>query len=627
MCDLTDYAELVKKAQLGDRGSLDRLAEAARVRLHEYVFRLTLDEDLTGDILQESILEMLRIFGKLRRAEKFWPWLCGIAFNKVRNHYGKSWRRKTRAFSETGYEPEKQSRDDTLAEVVTDELKHIVLRSVEQLSPSHRAVLTMRCYDHLSYAEIARLVGCSEIGARALFCRAKKSLARRLADYGLGKGSLVLALVVFGKVTAANEATAAQVAVSAATLEAGPLAALLAAAGGKTGLIVLATAGTLAVGIPASIGTDRERAASAPAAASSRTNVLPAPPWQSQSSAQQECWYYFPSGGSDPVMMRLVESGPAGENPACRVLQNQYANYLYDARGATVHITNHRIWKPDLSVMRLPTDPPAFSDFLSQVEGHTTDIEPITSDRRGLLVIAKQQRDRDRPLWHVERHLNVLNEEYFLFSWPDSVRMIDERDAMHQQGWAYFEIAGQVAGRIVSGAGRLPLVYAAIRGHYPWLKLSVGGRPAFVDTPAGARIYDDAGRISARLAPGSFFAGLPRPWMGLHTLDTVRRDAAEQRLRFDTAYDRDTGHGTVTVYAEGFRLVYTVNVARDVVEAITLLPTTGDEFDPLGELRFTYYQDAPEFSEVFTAPPNIRSGSSAQPADGILWLKRLAERR
>jgi RNA polymerase sigma-70 factor, ECF subfamily len=105
MCDLADYAEMVKKAQLGDRDSLNHLAEAARVRLHEYVFRLTLNEDLTGDIVQETILEMLRIFGKLRRTEKFWPWLYGIAFNKVRNHYGKRWRRKTRAFSETDYEP------------------------------------------------------------------------------------------------------------------------------------------------------------------------------------------------------------------------------------------------------------------------------------------------------------------------------------------------------------------------------------------------------------------------------------------------------------------------------------------------------------------------------------------
>ena len=44
MDDPADYIELVRKAQLGDKESLDRLAEAARVRLAEYVHRLTLEE-------------------------------------------------------------------------------------------------------------------------------------------------------------------------------------------------------------------------------------------------------------------------------------------------------------------------------------------------------------------------------------------------------------------------------------------------------------------------------------------------------------------------------------------------------------------------------------------------------
>ncbi len=625
MCDRTDTAEWVKRAQLGDRDSLNRLAEAARVRLHEYVFRLTLNEDLTGDLVQETILEMLRIFGKLRRAEKFWPWLYGIAFNKVRNHYGKSWRRKTRAFTETGYEPTKPSRDDTLAEVVTDELRHIVLRSVEQLSPSHRAILTMRCYDHLSYSEIARLVGCSEIGARAMFCRAKRSLAHRLAEYGLGKHSLLLALVVFGKVTAANKAAAAQVAVSAATLEAGPVAALLALTAGRTGLVALAAAGTLAAGIPISIATHQESKPALVATSTSRPSELPGTPWLSQSPAQQECWYYFPTGDSTPVMIRLLESDAAGQTPRCRVLQNQYANHIFDERSGAVHITNYRIWQPDLSVMRLPTDGPDFSQFITAVEGKAGNMEPTAGNRRGLLVICKQRRDRENLSWHVDRHLNVLDEEYFQFSWPASMRVIDDRDATHARRWTYFRIEGQLGGKTVSGMGRLPFVHASTRRHYPWLKLSVGGRLAFVDTPTGARIYDHTGNVAARLVGGSLFAGLARPWMGLHAIDTVRRDAAEQRLRFDTDYDSTTGCATITVYTRALILVYTVNMMNDVVETITFFRDTVSASDRLGELRFAYLQDATEAEGAFATPAGISSGSSAEHAPGILWLERLAQ--
>ena len=92
MTDHENYAELVKKAQLGDKECLNRLAEAGRVRLHEYVFRITLQEDLTQDIVQESILEMFKVFNKLKQAERFWDWLEGIAFNKIRSHYGRLWR-------------------------------------------------------------------------------------------------------------------------------------------------------------------------------------------------------------------------------------------------------------------------------------------------------------------------------------------------------------------------------------------------------------------------------------------------------------------------------------------------------------------------------------------------------
>jgi hypothetical protein len=250
-------------------------------------------------------------------------------------------------------------------------------------------------------------------------------------------------------------------------------------------------------------------------------------------------------------------------------------------------------------------------------------MEPMTGNKRGLLVICRQQRDGENLMWRINRHLNVLNEEYFLSSWPDSVRVIDDRDPMHERGWTYFEVDGEIAGRRVSGRGRLPFVYAAARVHYPWLELSVGGRPAVVDTPAGARIYDGTGRVSSRPAGGSFFAGLPRPWTGLHAIDTIRRDAAEQRLRFETTYDSDNGCATITAHAEDFALIYTVNLEMDVVEAITFCTEATAGPTRLGELHFTYLQEADEVAGAFAAPANVNSGSAPRQKDGMLWLRRL----
>jgi hypothetical protein len=226
-------------------------------------------------------------------------------------------------------------------------------------------------------------------------------------------------------------------------------------------------------------------------------------------------------------------------------------------------------------------------------------------------------------MWRINRHLNVLSEEYFQFSWPESTPLIDDRDAMHRRGWTYFKIEGQVAGRSVSGSGRLPFIHAAARAHHPWLELSVGGRPAFVDTPAGARIYDRAGHVKAKLAGGSFFAGLPRPWVGLHAIDTIRRDAAEQHLPFDTIYDSSTGCATITVHADDLTLIYTVNMKTDVIETIAFSTNTTPAPTHLGEIRFTYLQEADGAADAFATPADVRPGSTPQQEAGMLWLRRL----
>src|SRR4030042_3002755 len=134
MINHKEHAELVTKARLGDKECLNRLAEAARVHLREYVLRLTLNEDLTQDIVQESILEMFKVFDKLKRAEKFWSWLDGSAFNKIRSHYGRQWRHKTVSLSDLGREFTTEGSQSALAEMVNEELKQIVLRSMRELA-------------------------------------------------------------------------------------------------------------------------------------------------------------------------------------------------------------------------------------------------------------------------------------------------------------------------------------------------------------------------------------------------------------------------------------------------------------------------------------------------------------
>jgi RNA polymerase sigma-70 factor (ECF subfamily) len=618
MINYEEHAELVRKARLGDKECLNRLAETARVHLGEYVLRLTLREDLTQDIVQESILEMFKVFDKLKRAEKFWSWLDGIAFNKIRSHYGRQWRHKTISLSDIDRQIAIGDSQSALADMVNRELKQIVLISMRELSPRYRAVLTMRCYKDMPYSEIAGLMGCTEFGAQSLFYRAKKALAKKLSRHGLGKGYLLAALVLFGKLTASTEAAAANVSVTAATLKVGAAASLAAMVTSKTAIVSVATTAAIAGGtMVATFGTGKIDIGPERINAQTSFNT----PARTVAKGMEQCWYFFPEGPGRPVMMRLLKFNTSGKNSFCRSLQNQHANYYYDKN--TINVNNFRMYSSDLSVARLPTDGEDLSRFISQVEGRQADMERVSSRGKGLLVISKRSSEHGGRIWRTDRHFNVLDEEYFQFDWPQDARIIDNRDEMHKRGWTYFRITGRVNGKQVSGTGRMPFVYASSGQSGPWLNLQLANGTKIIDSASGACVFDGSGKAVAIYAAGSFFKGLGRPWMGLHTIDTVRRDAAEKQVWFEARHLPGGSRAEVVLTQEQTRLVYSIDMETDVIEKITFSAGNGGE----GELEFSYLQNIDNLGNEFTRP---RIGSYRRPQQnppGMLWLATLVNSR
>lgn len=618
MINHKEHAELVKQAQLGDKGSLSRLAEVATVYLREYVWRITLQEDLTEDIVQESILEMFKVFNKLKKAERFWAWLNGIAFNKIRSYYGRQWRHKTTSLSDVDHEIATEESQNALADMVNRELKLIVIRSMRELSPRHRAVLTMRCYKEMAYSDIARLMGCSEFGAQALFYRAKKALAKKLSSHGLGKGYLLMALVLFGKLTAATEATAANVSVTAATLKVGAAASLAAIVTSKTAIVSLTAAGTIAASTVAiTHGTDNTD--NGPQKTGAQTSLVT--PQQQADRPVEQCWYFFPEGSGGPVTVRLLEFSKSGKQSFCQYLQNLHTNYSSDK--TTVYMNNYRIYNPDLSVRRLPTDSEDLSRFISELEGKPANMEYFVGKGKGLLVISKRSSDNGDRIWRIDRHFNVLEEEYFQYDWPQSAKIIDNRDPMHRRGWTYFRITGRINGQPVSGAGRMPFVYATSRRFSPWLKLQLGSNLRIVDNGTAACVLDASQEALVEYPGGSFFKGMGRPWMGLHTIDTVRRDAAEKQVSFETKKIPSDSKVEIILTHEQVNLIYSIDMETDVIEKITFSADSGDE----GEMRFSYLQDIDNIGSEFTRPGigNYRRPQQSPP--GMLWLAKLINNR
>ncbi len=607
--------ELIRRAQLGDKQCLGQLAQQARERLRTYVYRLTQRDDLAQEIVQESLLEMCKVLGKLKKADRFWPWLYGIAINKLRRHYRTEQKQQRLAVSGAERRGTLKERQDGLENLVSEELKQIISTAMQKLRTRHKAVLIMRCYDGMTHSEIAESMGCSEFSTRMLFLRAKKALQRELSRNGFGKGSLLAALVLFGKMTAPSKAAAAQVTVAASAMKVGLLTGIVGVATTKTAIVSFTAATALTAGTivstsgPWKQGTEGPRPSVADQAIGQ---------FDQNSNAEEEYWYYFPQGPAKPMMLR-AKSGTASDKSYWQILQNDRANYYY--HNNSVHINNYRMWAKDLSVLTVPTDNPRLTDFLCKVEPSTKAMNHIAAKGRGLLLIAARSKAKDiNQSWAV-RHYNVLEEDYFQSDWPATAKVFDNRDAMHKRGWTYFRVSGKVNGQNVFGTGRMPFVYATSEQYRPWLRLQVGSL-MIVDTYTEAYLNRLQSDQFETYTGGSFFKGLTRPWMGIHTIDTVRRDAAEQRISFETKHTPGSQFAQVELIYKGLKIIYKIDMEMDAIDEITFSTDQGNK----GNLKFSYLQsiEGAGATEEFKPPrPKRRKASNSSP--GLLWLVQLVE--
>lgn len=635
MSEEQTFIKVVELARQGHKESRDELARQAELKLRAYIYRVTLDHDLTQDLSQEALLEMLRSLGSLQKIDRFWPWLYRIAQSKIQQHYRYK-QRKAAISASVSYrdflsQHADHCQDDGLRRLLQKELSKTVMTAMKDVRPQYRAVLSLRCFDQLSYPDIALAMNCNEVKARVLFCRAKQAVKKQLTHRGLGKGLLVMCLGLFGKLTAPSEAAGATTVLAAST-KVGLATTLIAAAGTKVGVATVTAAAGAAIALGAVVGPavfsepalpERNQVRSFHYTVQSRSRELGAV--SSISKGAYEQWYYFPDGVDGPVFMRMQRWNSSQTRKLCAWLQNDQGNYYYHAGLKKVYISNYRLWLGSLRVRRLPTDTPEFTGFLSQIEGDTEGVKYSRDDETGLVTAAVDDRFVDAPHFRTAYTYNSLDDRQFGYDWPGDVSVTDQRDEMHRRGWTYFHIDGQVHGKSVSGRGRLPFVYSALEEHSPWMVLDIGGDLTVTDSAEGAYLRRHDGTVIAAYPAGTFFKGMARTWMGMHTVDIVRRDAAAQRIWFDTGPAANDTDVTITLTDDSHDseagLIYTIDMENDIIKNIKLQLANRS----VGSLKFLYLQDIEGAGGDFIEP-TLPDETQAPTLESLptLWLIDLA---
>lgn len=186
-----DTVALVRRAQLGHRSSAGCLAEKARRRLYAYVYRLTLNRDLAQDQLQETLVKMVERISEVKHPERFWAWLFRTALGNVQHYYRAEAKRQGIAVSALTRQRMDEylcgDCEDGLNRAMRRELARATARAMTHLPFSYRQVLMLRCFEQMSFAEIAGMMACKEVRARVLFFRARHALARQLREQGFAE--------------------------------------------------------------------------------------------------------------------------------------------------------------------------------------------------------------------------------------------------------------------------------------------------------------------------------------------------------------------------------------------------------------------------------------------------------
>ena len=248
-----ELTRLIEQARRGDRESMGQLAELAEGRLLAYIYRLTLNYDLSQELVQQTLLKMVQRLNELQRIDRFWPWLFRNAMGEAQHYFRDCGRRQNAESLAMNREKlsqyAEQNHPDGLTYSSRLELSNVIVSTIAQLRLAYRNVLILRCYEDLSFAEIAEQMGCKEHGARVLFFRAKKALKTHLQHRGFGKQTLLTALGLFGLVTLPFKSSSTAYTVNAASLNVGLLATFVGTVCTKVGLSVMALLATLVAAV------------------------------------------------------------------------------------------------------------------------------------------------------------------------------------------------------------------------------------------------------------------------------------------------------------------------------------------------------------------------------------------
>jgi RNA polymerase sigma factor (sigma-70 family) len=152
--------------------NLDELYTTHSVYLNRFMFKLTRNQEEAADLVQEIFLRLCQK-DDLPEHPKEWMSLTGYRL------FVDQWRRKQRC-SRLPLDHSMPNHNITEQAVLDREFERLVRLLLLRLNPLSRTAIHLRVFEHCSYGEISRRLGCPENTVKSCIRRGRAQLSRWL---------------------------------------------------------------------------------------------------------------------------------------------------------------------------------------------------------------------------------------------------------------------------------------------------------------------------------------------------------------------------------------------------------------------------------------------------------------
>jgi RNA polymerase sigma-70 factor (ECF subfamily) len=194
----SDDKQLVRRARRGDEQAFRALMEKYQRKVFAIAYGMVRNPELAMDISQEAFIKVHRYLDHFQGTSSFYTWLYRIVVNVSIDSIRKESRHASVDYDDALNRREPDDAEAWIVPRVLDgnplqacdrkELSGRIAAAFESLGEKHRAVLSLREVDGLSYEEIARVLKINKGTVMSRLHHARKNMQEALKDYLAERG-------------------------------------------------------------------------------------------------------------------------------------------------------------------------------------------------------------------------------------------------------------------------------------------------------------------------------------------------------------------------------------------------------------------------------------------------------